>query len=74
MADALKLCEQLGHFGPVPDGIAAHERTAADDLVRDEALACRREEVALVPAQAEEGQAVVTVRAHELADHPPLFG
>ena len=60
--------------GPLADGIAAHESAAADDLVGEEAPLARREEVALVPAQAEEREAVVAVRAHEPADEPPLFG
>ena len=74
MTHATELGEQLEDLRPLADGIAAHESAAADDLVGEEARSARREEVALVAAQAEEREAVVAVRAYEPTDEPPLVG
>ena len=48
-----------------PTGISAHERRSGDDAVREEGLAGRREEVALVATKREERQAVGAVRLDE---------
>ena len=52
--------------------VAADQRRARDDAVREERAPGRREEVALVAPQREERQAVVPVRVDERACDPPL--
>ena len=74
MADAAELREELRELLRGADRVAADECCASDDLVREEAPARRREEVGLVAPQAEEGEAVLTVRADEPPDEPPFFG
>src|SRR5581483_1025638 len=46
----------------VPDRVAAHERGSGDDAIGEECTSRRREEVALVAPEREEGQAVAPVR------------
>ena len=70
--DAPQLGEELVDLRLLPDRIAADERRAGDDAVGEERPARRREEIALVAAEREEGEAVGAVRVHERARHPPL--
>ena len=71
-SDAPELGEELVDLGLVADRIAADERRARDDAVREEGSPRRREEVALVAPQREEGEAVAAVRVDERARDPPL--
>src|SRR5207247_2478134 len=73
MTDTPELGEQLAELLLCADRAAADERDARDDLVREEAVARRGEEVVLVAAQAEEGEAVLAVAPHELPDDAPLI-
>ena len=68
-----ELGQQLVELVLVPDGIAADERGACDDPVRQEGAPVRREQVALVAAQGEEGQAVAAVGLDEPPRGAPLF-
>jgi hypothetical protein len=72
MADAAELGKEVGEFLAYADRAPADERHAGDDLVCEEALACWREEVVLVAAQAEEGEAVLPVTADEATRGSPL--
>ena len=72
VADAAELGQEVDEFLACADRAPAHERDPGDDLVCEEALAGRREEIVLVAAQAEEGEAVLPVTADEAARGPPL--
>ena len=67
-----QLGEEVVDLRLVADGIAADERRAGDDAVREEGAARGREEIALVAAQREEGEAVAAVRLDERPRDPPL--
>ena len=70
--DAPELGEQRVELRGVADGIAADERGARHDAVREERAPGRREEEALVTPQGEEGEAVAAVLLDEVARDPPL--
>src|SRR5581483_9460498 len=70
--EACEVVEQRIELRLVADGIAADERRTRDDAIGEERPARRREVVALVASQREEGEAVASVRVHELADGAPL--
>ena len=65
MRDARELAHQLGPLGRVADRVAGDERRAVDHAVGEERAAARREEVALVAAQREVGEAVGAVALDE---------
>src|SRR5262245_27628937 len=62
-----KIGQEVVELVLVPHWVAADERDAADDPVREERAPGRREEPALVTAEREEGEAVAAVRLHERA-------
>ncbi len=64
--------EQQVDLGVVADGIAADEGRPRDDAVGEESAAGRREEVALVAPQREEGKAVAAVSLDQRARHAAL--
>ena len=70
--EALQLGEELVDLVVVSDRVAADEGRSPDDAVREESAAGRREEIALVVPQGEEGEAVAAVGIHERPDQPPL--
>jgi len=59
------LPEQRVELSLIADGISAHERAAGDDAIREERASTGREQVALVAAEREEREAVVTVCVDE---------
>ena len=65
MRDARELAHQLGALGDVADRIAGDERGAVDHAVGEKRAAAGREEVALVAAEGEVGQAVGAVTLDE---------
>ena len=62
---APELRQQLTALGRVADRVARDQCRAGDDAVGEERAAAGREEVALVPAQCEVGEAVRAVPLHE---------
>src|SRR5205085_4363764 len=70
--DAPELGQERVELGLFADWIAADERRARDDAIHEERLPRRREEVALVAAQGEEGEAVAPICVDERARNAPL--
>jgi hypothetical protein len=66
VGDAHELARELAALRNVADRVSGDERGAADHAIREERTAARREEVALVAAQGEVGEAVGSVLLHEL--------
>ena len=70
--DPAQLREEVVDLRLVADRIAADEGRSRDDAVGEKGAARRREEIALVAAQGEEGKAVAAVRVDQLPRHAPL--
>ena len=70
--ETAQLREQVVDLGLVADGIAADECRPGDDAVREEGAPRGREQVALVAAQREEGEAVAPVGLDERPRDSPL--
>ena len=71
-SDTAQLQEEVVDLRLVTDRIAADERRSRDDAVGEKSAAGRREEIALVASQREEGEAVAAVRIDQLPRHSPL--
>ena len=70
--ETAQLREQIVDLGLVADGISADECRPGDDAVREEGTPRGREQVALVAAQREEGEAVAPVSLDERPRDSPL--
>jgi hypothetical protein len=70
--DAPQLREELVHLLLVAHRIAADQRRPRHHSVGEEGAARRREEVALVPSQRKEGEAVSAVCLHDRSGDSPL--
>src|SRR6476469_3783636 len=70
--DSAELAEEGVDLLVGADGVAADERGSCHDAVGEKGAARRREEVALVAPQREEGEAVAAIRVHERPCRPPL--
>src|SRR5581483_12115922 len=71
-AEAAELREERVELVFVPYRVAADERRAGDDAVGEERAPSRREQVALVPTESEEREAVLPVALHERPRGAPL--
>ena len=70
--DPAQLREEVVDLRLVADRIAADEGRSRDDAVGEKRAARRREEIALVAPQGEEGEAVAAVGLHKRPRGPPL--
>ena len=70
--DPAQLREEVVDLRLVADRIAADEGRSRDDAVGEKRAARRREEIALVATQGEEGKAVAAVHVDQLPRHAPL--